>query len=92
MLAKATVNSYDIRKRRIPRLTSLITPDAGHPCSRMLGDTISISLPSQATEELAVSNESDLDKLQEDLHEPRVWNRTVTVKKKTDVSVFQIQG
>lgn len=68
MLAKATVTSYDIRKRTLT-ITSLITSDAGHPSSEMLVNTKNISFPSQVTEELAVSNESDLDELQEDAQE-----------------------
>lgn len=68
MLAEATVTSYDIR-RRTPTITSLVTSNAGHPSPEMLGNTKNISSPSQVTEELAVSNESDLDKLQEDAQE-----------------------
>lgn len=68
MLAKATVTSYDIRKRTLT-ITSLITSDAGDPSSEMLVNTKNISFPSQVTEELAVSNESDLDELQEDAQE-----------------------
>lgn len=60
-----------------PLMTSereLITSDDGHPSCEILGNnTKTISLPPQVSEELAVSIESDLDKLQQDLHESRVW-------------------
>lgn len=78
MLARAAITSCDIRKRRTPRLTSLITSDAHHP-----------SHFPQVTEELVVSNESELNKLREDWHPPTVWEyNSRAVQNKSNVSVF----
>lgn len=65
----------------------------GHLSSQTLGNTVSISLRSQVTEELAVGDESDLDKTQEDSDESRIWERNSNcLKKKSDICVFWIQG
>lgn len=61
-------------REELLRQTSLSTSGDGHPSCDILGNnTKTISLPSQVSEKLAVSMESDLDKLQQDLHESRVW-------------------